>query len=97
MPGARELIGKAVQAVQAELAELLQAYSNVELLDGRRAVVRNGDLPERQVLTGAGPVPVRFAQGARALGRAGQVQLESGAPRMCADRSASRLRCRGGT
>ena len=55
--GARQLIGK---AVEAELAELLGKYSNVRLLDGRRAVVRNGYLPERQVLTGAGPVPVRI-------------------------------------
>lgn len=55
--GARQLIG---QAVQAELAQLLDEYSNVRLLDGRGAAVRNGYLPERQVLTGAGPVPVRI-------------------------------------
>lgn len=55
--GARELIG---QAVEAELAELLQRYENVRLLGGRRVVVRNGWLPERRVLTAAGSVSVRI-------------------------------------
>ena len=55
--GAKALIG---QAVEAELAELLARYENVRLLDGRRAVVRNGFLPERQVLTAAGNIVVRI-------------------------------------
>ncbi|VVE85995.1 transposase [Pandoraea sputorum] len=46
------------QAIEAELAELLERF-NVKTLHGQRAVVRNGDLPEREVLTAAGPVPVR--------------------------------------
>jgi len=47
------------QAVQAELEEFLAARA--ELCDGhgRAAVVRNGHLPEREVLTGIGPVAVR--------------------------------------
>ena len=55
--GARQMIE---QAVRAELQHLLQLHSNVRLLDGRRAVVRNGYLPERQVLTAAGSVAVRI-------------------------------------
>lgn len=54
--GARQVIQ---QAIEAELAELLAQYSNVTTLAGKRAVVRNGYLPERDVLTAAGPVPVK--------------------------------------
>lgn len=54
--GARELIA---QAVQAELSAFLDAYGDRRLDDGRRAVVRNGYLPERRVQTGIGDVEVR--------------------------------------
>ena len=54
--GARELIAA---AVGAELAELLARYENVRLLDGRRAVVRNGWLPGREILTTVGSVAVQ--------------------------------------
>jgi transposase-like protein len=54
--GARGLIE---QAVEAELQLLLDQYGNVTDLSGRRAVVRNGYLPEREILTGLGAVPVR--------------------------------------
>ena len=54
--GARELIQK---AIEVEVQELLAEYGNVKMLGGRRAVVRNGYLPERQVLTAVGPVKVR--------------------------------------
>ena len=54
--GAREVIQ---QAVEAELAHLLGQYENVKTLAGQRAVVRNGYLPERAVLTAVGPVPVQ--------------------------------------
>jgi transposase-like protein len=39
--------------------ELLAKYSNVKMLGGQRAVVRNGYLPARQVLTAVGPVEVQ--------------------------------------
>ena len=55
--GARGLIEK---AVEAELQGLLDRYGNVTDLRGRQAVVRNGYLPERDLLTGLGPVPVRI-------------------------------------
>ncbi len=54
--GARQVIQ---QAIEAELAELMARYANVTTLSGRQAVVRNGYLPEREVLTAAGPVPVK--------------------------------------
>nr|HAT8715415.1 IS256 family transposase [Legionella jordanis] len=54
--GAKELIMK---AVEAELSEMLSAYSEVRLLDGRPAVVRNGYLPARQIQTGIGEVEVQ--------------------------------------
>lgn len=54
--GARGLIEK---AVEAELQQLLNQYGNVTDLSGRRTVVRNGYLPEREILTGLGAVSVR--------------------------------------
>jgi hypothetical protein len=54
--GARQVIQ---QAIEAELAELLSICSNVTMLHGKRAVVRNGYLPGREVLTGAGPIQVK--------------------------------------
>ena len=53
--GARDVIH---QAIEAELAQLLEQYEKVKTLSGRRAVVRNGYLPERAVLTAVGPVAV---------------------------------------
>ena len=55
--GARRLIQ---QAIEAELGELLAQYAEERDDRGRRAVVRNGYLPERQVLTGVGPVSVQI-------------------------------------
>jgi len=54
--GARDLIAK---AVEAELSTFLEQYADKTLEDGRRAVVRNGYLPERTVQTGVGDVEVK--------------------------------------
>jgi transposase-like protein len=54
--GARQVIQ---QAIEAELAELLSTCSNITTLHGKRAVVRNGYLPEREVLTTAGQIVVQ--------------------------------------
>ena len=54
--GARDLIAK---AVEAELSTFLEQYADKTLEDGRRAVVRNGYLPERTVQTGIGDVEVK--------------------------------------
>ena len=48
------------KAVKAELPGLLDRYENVIDLAGRQAVVRNGYLPERDILMGPGPGPVRI-------------------------------------
>lgn len=55
--GARDLIEK---AVAVELSELLAGYESVRTLQGQQAVVRNGYLPERALLTPIGPVGVRI-------------------------------------
>lgn len=47
------------QAVQSELEELLDEHAEKRDRQGRAAVVKNGHLPEREVLTGIGPVAVR--------------------------------------
>ncbi|OAI21786.1 IS256 family transposase [Methylomonas koyamae] len=54
--GARKLIE---QAIEAELAIYLEAFSERKLNNGRAAVVRNGYQPEREIQTGIGPVSVK--------------------------------------
>jgi hypothetical protein len=54
--GARALLA---QAVEAEVAEFLGRHADLKTTDGRRRVVRHGHLPEREVMTGIGPVGVR--------------------------------------
>ena len=53
--GARQLLA---QAIEAEVAELLIQYAG-QTVNGKRAVVRNGHLPERSIQTGLGEVPVK--------------------------------------
>lgn len=54
--GARQLLAEAVEAeVQAFLAEFRELRDG----EGHRRVVRNGHLPEREVQTGIGSIPVR--------------------------------------
>jgi putative transposase len=54
--GARDLLQR---AIEAEVEVLLEELAGVTLIDGRRAVVRNGYLPARAILTTVGPVAVR--------------------------------------
>ena len=54
--GARALLA---QAVEAEVAEFLAKHADLKTEDGRARVVRHGHLPEREVMTGIGPVAVR--------------------------------------
>jgi len=54
--GAQDLIQK---AIEVEVQELLASFDNVRLLDGRQTVVRNGYLPERDILTPIGQIPGR--------------------------------------
>ena len=55
--GARQLIQS---AIEAELQTLLDQYQDVSAESGQAAVVRNGYLPERELQTGIGPVPVKI-------------------------------------
>lgn len=54
--GARQIIA---QAVEAELQEFLGHYKDLKDEQGRQAVVRNGYLPERTIVTGVGEVSVQ--------------------------------------
>ena len=54
--GARQLVR---HAVEAEVAALPTAYADHRTATGRRRLVRHGHGPERAILTGIGPVPVR--------------------------------------
>jgi putative transposase len=54
--GARRLIA---EAVDTELAAMLEHYAGLKAQDGRQAVVRNGHLPQRTVQTGVGDVEVQ--------------------------------------
>jgi len=54
--GARDLIAK---AGEPELTTFLEQYADKTLEDGRRAVIRNGHLPERTIQTGIGDVSVQ--------------------------------------
>ena len=54
--GAKRLIA---EAVDAELATMLAQFVDYKDQSGRRFVVRNGHLPEREIMTGIGPVSVQ--------------------------------------
>ena len=60
--GARSLLA---QAVEAEVAEFLAKHSDLKTASGLSRMVRHGHLPEREVMTGIGPVGVRPASRAR--------------------------------
>jgi putative transposase len=54
--GAREILQR---AIEAEVQVMLDELGSVTMSDGRRAVVRNGYLPAREILTSVGPVEVQ--------------------------------------
>src|ERR1700752_5461289 len=54
--GARVLLA---QAVEAEVADFVGKHADLKTADGHQRVVRHGHLPEREVMTGIGPVAVR--------------------------------------
>jgi putative transposase len=70
--GAQELISK---AVQAELDVFLSQYEDLTDAEGRKSVVRNGYLPEREIMTGIGEVAIKVP---RTRDRSGQgIQFRS--------------------
>jgi putative transposase len=54
--GARQIIA---QAVEVELHEFLAQYQSLKVAPERQAVVRNGYLPERTIVTGVGEVEIQ--------------------------------------
>ena len=54
--GARKLLQA---TIENEVAEYLQSQSGRRSESGERSVVRNGHLPERDLVTGVGPVKIR--------------------------------------
>ena len=54
--GARALLA---QAIEAEVADFLHQHASHKTAVGRQRVVRHGHLPEREVMTGIGPVAAR--------------------------------------
>lgn len=54
--GARDILQR---AIEAEVQTFLEGFEAVSMIDGRRAVVRNGYLPPREILTTVGPVAVQ--------------------------------------
>lgn len=57
--GARALIQK---AIEEELRAFLNHYDKVTDLAGRKTVVRNGYLPEQEILTRLGAIPFSFSK-----------------------------------
>jgi putative transposase len=47
------------QAIEVEVADFLGRYADLKTAAGRRRVVRHGHLPQREIMTGIGPVTVR--------------------------------------
>lgn len=54
--GARWMLQK---AIEIEVAEYIERHTGIQQANGHRLVVRNGHLPERELVTGIGPVKVR--------------------------------------
>jgi putative transposase len=67
--GARDLLS---QAVEAEVAALLESHADKRTADGRRRLVRHGHLPEREIMTGIGPVAVRCPRVRDRVGKAAE-------------------------
>jgi putative transposase len=54
--GARRMLQS---AISNEVAEFIERHRDLVGEDGHRVVVRNGHLPEREILSGAGPLAIR--------------------------------------
>ena len=80
--GARALLA---QAVEAEVAAFLSGHAYRQTEDGRQRLVRHGHRPERKIITGLGPVPVRVLCVRHGFATAlGLVRAVSGSrPRSC--------------
>ncbi len=59
------------QAVEIEVASFLAEHAAKRTADGRQRLVRHGDLPERPIMTGIGPIEVSVPRVRDRLGSAG--------------------------
>ena len=85
--GARALLA---QAIEAEVAEFLAKHIDLKTATGLSRVVRHGHLPEREVMTGIGPVGVRQTRvRGRALPMMPARPLHAREPALYAQRSRS--------
>ena len=57
--GAQQMLAT---AIEAEVAEWIESHAHLKDQNGHRQVVRNGYLPERNITTGVGDLPVRQAR-----------------------------------
>jgi putative transposase len=67
--GARVLLA---QAVEAEVAALLSCHADEVTDDGHHRLVRHGHLPEREIMTGIGPVAARCPRVRDRVGKGSQ-------------------------
>lgn len=75
--GARRLIE---EAGEVEVQEFLAAFREQRRADGRRRIVRNGSLPERELQTGLGAVAVRLPKVRDRTGAGGKFNSALGPP-----------------
>ena len=54
--GARQMLA---QSIEAEVADWIAVHAHLKNDAGHRQVVRNGHLPEREIITGVGPLKVK--------------------------------------
>ena len=54
--GARRMLQS---AIENEVAEYIEAHEHIRNKNGHRKIVRNGHLPQRELITGIGPIKVR--------------------------------------
>jgi putative transposase len=89
--GARALL---TQAVEAEAAEFLAKHADLKTEMGQQRVVRHGHLPEREIMTGIGPVAVRQPRGC-ATAKLSRERASGTRRRSCRDTRGDRraLRC----
>ena len=72
--GARALLA---QAVEAEVSALLSCHADKLTDDGRQRLVRHGHLPEREIMTGIGPVAVRCPRVRDRVGNSERIRFSS--------------------
>jgi hypothetical protein len=85
------------QAIEAEVAALLSLHADKLTEDGRQRLVRHGHLPEREIMTGIGPLAVRCPRVRDRVGEGSErIRFSSAALRAPVNSPGRRPRARGG-